>query len=279
MNCEPLRGISEDEIETFNRDGVVCLRGLFDLEWVEYLRDKVAADMAVPSGMVKDVNAQGATGNFFGDTFVSHNVEGFKKAIHESPMGEIAGTILRSSKANLIFDQILVKEPNTSTETLWHHDATYWPVDGDAIGTLWLALDSATEETGAMEFVAGSHRWGKRFKAVSFDPAQEYLEDLPPVPDIEAERDSHRIVRYDLEPGDCTIHHGLTVHHAPGNSSPNRRRRAYLTRWAGDGVTYNPRPNLQRMLRDPGIEPGSALDCSLFPVVWRCATRVDDDET
>ena len=269
MNSHPLRLISSDEVECFEQDGVVCLRQLFDPDWVAYLREQVDLDMAAPSSMVKDVNAADATGNFFGDSFVSHNIEGFKKALRHSPLAEIAGTVLRASKANLIFDQILVKEPSTSTETLWHHDATYWPVAGDAIATLWLSLDTANAETGVMEFVAGSHRWGKRFLAVSFNPQQQYEEDLPPVPDIEAERDKHRIVSYDLEPGDCTLHHGLTIHHAPGNSHPAQRRRAYLTRWAGDDVTYNPRPNLQRMLRDPGIAPGAELDSELFPVLWR----------
>lgn len=269
MNRRPLRPITQDEISTFQRDGVVCLRGLFDAAWVDYLRDQVEADMASPSTMTKNVNAKGATGRFFGDTFVSHHIEGFRKAAFDSPLAEAAGTVLRSRKANLIFDQILVKEPNTSTRTLWHHDATYWPVAGDRIATAWLALDEATAETGVMEFVAGSHQWGQRFLAVSFNPDQKYEEALPPVPDIEAERANHQIISYDLAPGDCTIHHGLTLHSAPGNTSTTARRRAYLTRWGGDGVTYNPRPNLQRMLRDPGIEPGAPLDCELFPVVWR----------
>ena len=108
-----------------------------------------------------------------------------------------------------------------------------------------------------MEFVASSHRWGKRFKAVSFDPAQQYEEDLPPVPDIETERDQHRLIQYDLKPGDCTIHHGLLLHAAPGNATETKRRRAYITRWGGDDATYNPRPNLQKMLRDPGIPAGA----------------------
>lgn len=271
MNSTPLRPITADEVETFDRDGVVCLRGLFDTEWIDYLRDQVTANMASPSGMVKNVNAKGSTGNFFGDTFVSHHVEGFKKAAFESPLAEAAGTVMGASKVNLIFDQVLVKEPKTSTKTVWHHDASYWPVAGDAIATMWLSLDTANAETGVMEFVAGSHRWGKRFLAVSFNPDESYDEPLPPVPDIEAERDQHTIVSYDLEPGDCTLHHGLTLHAAPGNSTQTDWRRAYLTRWAGDGVTYNPRPNLQRMLRDPGIAPGAPLDSDLFPVVWRRA--------
>ncbi len=269
MNRNPLRPITDAEIRTYEEDGVVCLRGLFDPAWLDYLRDLIDQDIAEPSTMRKHVDKEGASGHFFADTFVCHHVTGFRKAIDESPMAEVAGRVLGARKVNLLFDQILVKEPNTSTRTVWHHDATYWPVAGDAIATLWLALDAATQETGAMEFVAGSHRWGQRFKAVSFDPKQTYKEELPPVPDIEAERDRHRIISYDLEPGDCTLHHGLLLHAAPGNANATQRRRAYLTRWAGDGVTYHPRPNLQQMLRDPGIPAGAPLDCDLFPVVWR----------
>ncbi|MEO1194093.1 MAG: phytanoyl-CoA dioxygenase family protein [Pseudomonadota bacterium] len=268
MNRHPLRPITHEEIETFERDGVVCLRSLFDPAWVTRLQELIEEDIAKPSPMRKEVNEEGGSGEFFADTFVNHHVTGFNEVIQGSPLAEIAGTLLQASKINLIFDQILVKEPKTSTRTVWHHDATYWPVAGDAIATLWLALDPATQATGAMEFVAGSHRWGQRFKAVSFDPSQTYMEDLPPVPDIEAARGDYRIISYDLEPGDCTLHHGLLLHAAPGNATDHSRRRAYLTRWAGDGVTYNPRPNLQQMLRDPGIPPGAPLDCDLFPVVW-----------
>ena len=269
MNRDLNRPITEDEIRTYETDGVVCLRGVLDTEWIDYLRDLLDRDKASPSGMVKDINAEGASGEFFGDTFVWQHVSGFRRAVFESPLAAAIAALTRSNKVNLIFDQILIKEPNTSTPTVWHHDATYWPVAGDKIATLWLALDTATAETGAMEFVAGSHRWGQRFKAVSFDPSQTYEEDLPPVPDIDAERDRHTLIRYELEPGDCTVHHGLLLHAAPGNTSPTQRRRAYLTRWGGDDATYNPRPNLQRMLRDPGIPSGAPLDCDLFPVVWR----------
>jgi len=111
--------------------------------------------------------------------------------------------------------------------------------------------------------------WQQRFLAVSFDPSQIYKEALPQVPDIESSRSDYDIVSFDLEPGDCTIHDARLLHGAPPNNSATARRRAYIQRWAGDDVTYNPRPDLQRMLRDPGIEPGAQLDCDLFPVVWQ----------
>ena len=83
-------------------------------------------------------------------------------------------------------------------------------------------------------------------------PGETYHESLEPVPDIDNQRDAYDFACFEMVPGDCTIHHGLTVHGAPGNSSSRVRRRAYITRWAGEDVTYKPRPNLQRMLRDPG---------------------------
>jgi len=73
--------------------------------------------------------------------------------------------------------------------------------------------------------------------------------------------------QYALESGDCTVHHGLLLHAAGGNRRSDRRR-AYVTRWAGDDVVYNPRPNIQPMLYDPEIPSGAPLDSSLWLKVW-----------
>ncbi len=269
MPVAAMRPITADETNAFKKDGIVCLRGLFDGDWVREVQALVDEDMQSPSGMVKNINAKDASGFFFGDTFVCHHLRGFRRAVFDSPAARTMASLFGAKKVNLLFDQILVKEPQTSTPTLWHQDITYWPVAGEQVATLWLALDQVTRETGAVEYVRGSHLWQQRFLAVSFDPSQVYEEALPQVPDIEASRSDYDIVSFDLEPGDCTIHDARLLHGAPPNNSATARRRAYIQRWTGDDVTYNPRPNLQRMLRDPGIEPGARLDCDLFPVAWQ----------
>ncbi|MEM9277209.1 MAG: phytanoyl-CoA dioxygenase family protein [Pseudomonadota bacterium] len=271
MTYRAIRDLTAEEINTYERDGIVCLRQFFDADTVEMLREVVERDMKNPGPMALDVTRDGK-GKFFGNTFVWKHYKELDDFIHNSPAGDIVSGILQSSKVNLIFDQFLVKEPGTTTPTLWHHDQTYWPVAGDQVCTMWLALDPVTKESGAVEYVCGSHRWGQRFKAVSFKDDNLYKEDLPPVPDIDAMRDQYKIVQFELEPGDCTLHHGLTVHGAPGNSSLSRKRRAYVTRWAGDDVTYYPRPNLQPMLYDPDIPKGGPIDCSLFPVIRENST-------
>ena len=211
--------------------------------------------------------SQGGTGRFFGDTFVWAHHPQLKEFVWHSPAADMAKEILQSNKINVIFDQFSIIGPGTSTPTLWHHDQTYWPVAGSQVATMWIELDPVTNATGAVEYIKGSHKWGKRFKAVSFKDKDMYKENLPEVPDIAANRDKYEFIQYEMEAGDCTIHHGLTLHGAPGNSSQTQKRRAYIIRWAGDDVTYDPRPNLQPMLRDPGINVGDPLDCELFPVV------------
>jgi ectoine hydroxylase-related dioxygenase (phytanoyl-CoA dioxygenase family) len=68
--------------------------------------------------------------------------------------------------------------------------------------------------------------------------AGEYLA----MPDIEADRGACDIVAFDMEPGDCLVLHGLTVHGAPGNTHLARRRRALPVIWLGDGAVFAARP-------------------------------------
>src|SRR5712691_13305566 len=88
-----------------------------------------------------------------------------------------------------------------------------------------------------------------------------------------AMRHSLQLIQYELEPGDCTVHHALLVHAAPGNTLATRRRRALVTRWTGDDVRYAPKPKIQPLIRQPTIPPGAPLDSELWPVVWSSPRR------
>lgn len=269
MSTQPIRPISEAEIQTFQRDGVVVLRELFDQEWVEHLRQYVDQDMAQPGHLHMELEKSEAQGRFFFDTFMWPRLEGFSRFVHDSPAAAITGALMGSSKVNIFFDQLLVKEPGTSERTPWHHDLPYWPIEGDQVCTLWLALDEVSADSGAVEYVRGSHRWGEQYNPPAFAGDNRYETDLPQVPDFEARRHELDIVQFELQPGDCSVHHGLLVHCAPGNERRDRRRRAYVTRWAGDDVVYAPQANIMPILRDPGIPAGGPIDCELWPVIWR----------
>lgn len=265
------RALTGDEIRTYQDDGIVCLRGLFGSAEVERLREAAEISMAAPkSDLVMEIaELKDKEGRFFFDTFVWRRNTICRDFVFHSAAAQISGQLMRSSKANILFDQWLIKEPGTEVETPWHHDMPYWPVLGDQVCTLWLALDRVTADSGAVEYIKGSHRWGQRLKPESFSGTVKFSEALEPVPDIEAERERHDIVSFELEPGDCTVHHGLLVHHAPGNSRADRRRRAYVTRWTGDEATFYPHDGIQHMPPLPDIPAGSPMDSELWPVVWR----------
>jgi ectoine hydroxylase-related dioxygenase (phytanoyl-CoA dioxygenase family) len=267
-NSRAIRAISDDEKRTYEEDGIVCLRGLFSSDWVEELRDAAEISMQNPGELHAELAKQRhETGRFFHDTFIWQRNEVCRRFVFESPAAEIAAKMMRSAKINIFFDQWLIKEPGTTTKTPWHHDMTYWPIDGGQICTIWLALDAVSKESGAVEYVKGSHRWGNKYRPASFSGGDQYKEDLPDVPDIEANREQFEFAQFELEPGDCTVHHGLIVHGSPGNVSSERRRRAYVSRWAGDDVIFHPREGLQEMPPLPDLAEGDPLDSILWPRV------------
>ena len=268
MTMDPsLRSITEQEIQTFEEDGIVCLREMFSPDWVEKMRQAAETSMAKPGDLHAELSAErGEAGRFFHDTFIWQRNETCRDFVFRSPAAHIAQQIMRSQKINIFFDQWLIKEPGTSTKTPWHHDMTYWPIDGFQICTIWLALDDVRAESGAVEYIKGSHKWGKKFRPASFGDNNQYTENIPNVPDIESERERYDIAQFELSPGDCTVHHGLIVHAAPGNKTAATRRRAHTSRWTGDDVSFYPREGLQEMPPfPPELASGDPIDSDLWP--------------
>ena len=52
--------------------------------------------------------------------------------------------------------------------TPWHQDQPYYCVDGSDTVTLWISLDLVPRDR-TLEFVGGSHKWGKYFRPERFD--------------------------------------------------------------------------------------------------------------
>ena len=132
-----------------------------------------------------------------------------------------------------------------------------------------------TYDSGAVEYVCGTHATETLYAPKSFHGdgriANPEFEDLP---DIESRRDRLEILSWDLEPGDCAVHHFRTVHGAPANLTASTRRRGLATRWIGDDITFELRPGIpQPMLSSiealaPHLAVGEPLSGDVFPVVW-----------
>ncbi len=272
LHGEPLRPITDDEVAAYERDGAVLLRGLFDLEWIELLREAVEADKKTPGRMVRHNTPPGGSGEFFVDFQLWQRWEGAKRFALEGPGGAIAARMMGAKSVNYYPDHLLVKEPGTQERTPWHHDQPYYPVEGWMVGSIWLPLDPVPEEI-CVDFIPGSHKWNRWFAPQFFKSGNPELQVQDPrfesIPDFEAQRGQYELLSWQLEPGDCIFFHGLVVHGASGNPSPQGRRRAYATRWLGEDARYAARAGqISPPLEGHGLQPGDAMDCEMFPRVW-----------
>jgi len=262
------RDLTPEEIQAYDRDGVVALRRALDPVWIAALRDAVDEVLARPGEQGKNYPDMGS-GRFGYDTFMWLRHPVFREFQRASPLPSFAAQIMQSSRSFLTVDLLFVKEPATPNPTPWHQDQPYGWYDGWQVCSFWVPLDPVTIESGALEWVVGSHKWNRWFSPIGFDPSQ-YLgsRQFEPMIDVEAERDRHRIVHFDMEPGDILVHQLLTLHGAPGNASKERRRRAIAFRYAGDDARYAVRDMGPKPIRDPGLKAGDRFGCPLFPQVW-----------
>lgn len=266
MNVEPLAEVTEQDIRRFEEEGVVCLRGMFDRDWIERMRAAIERNLANAGTLAIEYAEGKSPGRFLGDMFMWMRDEDFHAFVFDSPAARIAQKIMRSQKVNFFYDHLFVKEPGTLVPTPWHQDQPYWPVQGSQICSVWLALDRVSKESSGMEYVKGSHKWGKWYKPRGFDGKDRYPEARgETIPDIDADRDKYAFVNGDMEPGDCLIHQALTIHGSGGNVTNHTRRRALATRWTGDDATYDARPGTFQKIREPGLRTGDPMDCDLFP--------------
>ena len=263
-----IRTVTDAERADYERDGVVCLRGIFPLEWIMFLSGAVEEAMANPGPHAEEYEGKDGSGRFFGDLELAERLQSFRRFVHESPAAEIAGRIMGASRINFLYDQLLVKEPGTAARTPWHQDQPYWAVSGRQVCSLWLPLDPVPENV-SVEYVRGSHRW-PAYNPAHFSDGSAYADTgLPLLPDIEAERSKHSIAAFAMEPGDVLAFQAMVVHGAPGNSG-SCRRRALSTRWTGDDARYCVRRGeVSIPTADPGLKHGERMDCERFPLVWK----------
>ena len=266
MSHKPSRELTPLEVEAYDRDGVICARGLFDRYWVERMAKAVDHIVANPTYYGGQVSMDAK--RFSGDLFVWKQDDDFRDFIYESPGARVANMVLRAKRVNFFYDQLFVKPPGCHVPTPWHHDLTFWPIQGEQVCSLWMTLDPVTRASSGLEFVRGSHRWPNRFRAITPDyNAYMMASELEEPPDIDGQRANYDLMSWDMEPGDVLIFNGLIVHGSTGNHSTDRTRRAFSTRWTGDDVRFAPRHPTMPLLWPHFLRKGDRMGGPLFPQI------------
>lgn len=298
MNPTELRPITDDEVATFWRDGVVCLRAVMPPDWLEFMAEPVETalagsamtdlssmgdDLERHAGAVRLVDEQVRAapiprGHFKAGTDHWCDQPEFLAFATRSPLGPIVSRLLDSAQVRLYEDSVLVKEPGTHEKTAFHQDMAYFHLAGELVCTTWVPLDPVRTESGAVRFVVGSHRDRTRYKPNMFVTTMTLPDTIgAEVPDYDAVGPDHvgpeqvgraRIVSFDTEPGDITVHHARTIHGAYANASATQRRRAISVRYAGDGTTFEPVAGGFPKPHHSHLRAGDALDDHASPLAW-----------
>lgn len=273
LNTKPLRDITDEDRETYARDGVVCLRQVFDPEWLETLKP-AARQITIDE---EDVGLlPSAPGRY-----MSRIIPEFRKFVFESPMAEAAAKAIGSSKATYFFEEIFAKPPHSDSKTIWHCDRMGWPVAGQMVPSLWIPLHSVSREN-ALEVIAGSHTQDVKYWLFSPNARQMIKPDERAAhPDEAALRadPNNKFLQWDMEAGDMLVVHPWALHYSSGNTADDWRI-AISARIFGDDIVWEPRPdclNIAGVSFDEMV-PGCKPEGPAFPVLWSEDGQRDSDE-
>ena len=280
MNSESLRPISTEEIDTYHRDGVLLLKGLFDKDWIELLNKGLDLNCKSPTerSRIWDKDDEGHT--MFYDTLAWREIEEYKKFIFDSPAAQICGQLMKVKTVNYFFDAVFVRSPGTKFETPWHQDEPYWSIEGYDACTLWMPL-VPVKEKNCLSFVPGSHRFKSVFNQKNFGEITGHPKDQvdfskvadQEFPDINANPERFGVVNWEMQPGDCIAFNGRTMHGGSGKLDNESNLRVFTTKWLGDDArikfrNYGMDPDFSSLMIKKGLKSGDRPDTDLYPQIW-----------
>ena len=113
-----------------------------------------------------------------------------------------------------------IKSPHSTGNFGWHQDATYWPLENkDQIASAWIALSSVDQFNGGMQMVRGSHLLGP----ISHEKTYDKTSMLRRGQRVSMPIDDGRVVDIELDAGQASFHHTLTLHRSGANQSDSWR--------------------------------------------------------
>ena len=284
MNTNLLRTITPNEIETYHRDGVLMLPGMFDKDWIELLNKGLDANIEAPTRRSRIWYKDTSGRSMFYDHTAWQGIDEYRKFIFNSPAAQICGQLTGSATINFFFDSVFVRSTGTQFKTPWHQDEPYWSVEGYDACSLWMPLVPVKRKS-SLSLVPGSHRLKTVFKQYNFgdlNPVRKKNVDQVDFSDI-AEQEFQDInadpvrcgvVSWDMQPGDCIAFNGRTMHGGSGKLDDDCELRVFTTKWMGDDVRIKFRdcgmdPDHSSDMIEKGLKPGDRPNTDLYPLIWK----------
>ena len=255
--------IGEKEIQFYQENGYIQIPHFFSKTEIQELADGL--DKTIEDKRSRMLGGGGETSEDYNRVFnqtvnlwVDYNE--VQKFSFNPNLAEVARKISQSSHLVVYHDHALIKPGGEeSKETNWHQDAPYWPMEQVGALSAWIAVDDVSEENGCMQFIPGSHKYGRLAPVALGTDGASVLKDIE---GTDIDKPVNPVVM-DMEAGGVTFHHGCTFHYATANHT-DKPRRALAIIYIPDHITYNGR-------KDAGgaddLQVGKPFTGSLHPIL------------
>jgi hypothetical protein len=202
------KGLSDAQVERFQRDGWVAPVRVISADAASELRDRLEREEQRLGGPLKGSLLQKPhlLYPWLADLVFNETILDAVEAIH--------GTDLLCWSSTLF-----VKEAHTASFVSWHQDSTYWGLSRPDVVTAWVALTRSNRANGALEVVSGTHDLDQLPHRDTF--ATENL--LSRGQEIAVDIGTATPSIIELEPGEMSLHHVRLVHGSAPNGSDDRR--------------------------------------------------------
>jgi phytanoyl-CoA hydroxylase len=222
--------LSAEQIEQFEREGFLVVRGLIARDEVDLLIDtfmRMHAGGPIP-GCFAPKTPEEAGGDI---------LKLYPRMMHPHRVNEVALRYLLDERVGVILAELFGEEPLAAQSMFYfkpagargqalHQDNFYLKVEPGTCIAAWVALDPADRENGGLEVVPGTHRMDI-FCPEEADRTQSFTRDYVPVPEgLEARP-------VDLAPGDVLFFNGSLVHGSHPNRTADRFRRSFICHYVG----------------------------------------------
>lgn len=273
VSTESFPRIDEAARASFQREGVICMRGVVGDEWLGLTKTGMARSVANPGPFFRDQTPAGSPARYVFDYWNWRNIPEFRRLVLEAPFPEMVAALLGAERLYMLMDNWFLREAGATSGAPWHHDEPYFDFEGGRKCVFWYPLEPASRDEG-LTFIGGSHRWGKLYMPQNFREHQPFEGKLDDYHVIGADLEDHheRFLSWDVEPGDCLIFDFRTLHRAtnPSASLPRTIHRMSL-RYGDQDVTFKPRGEWTAEITDHlislGQQPDERPDCELLPLV------------
>jgi hypothetical protein len=272
-----VREVTDDEVESYKRDGWVSLPGLISTELtgslLEHLKgvtglgyDELPHDHPDAEAVVERIRAEGLAKIFYMSRLHDETVWDI---VTSRALGEASARLSGIRPMRMFTDGVICKLPQwteqeslragiMSGETPWHQDFGPVPWDRPFGVQFWLALCEITPEMGSMQHLTGSHRAGP-LGCQHYAGDQNVRDQFPELWEQYELSPAHH-----FQPGDVLAHNPLTVHYAQANAT-DRLRWVYTSYRVPANTLYNGIPNPR--FTEFGLEPWKPFDHPKFPIV------------